>query len=348
MTEVYLIRHAEAEGNAFRRLHGQYDSLLTPRGRRQVECLRRRFENISIDGCFSSDLTRTSLTARSVYLPKNLPLHRDPRLREMHMGQWEDLPFGWLERLDADLMKQLTQDPVHCRIPGGEAFDDYVQRVYEGMVDAASRYDGGTIAVFAHGCVIRGLLIRLFFGGDSAKSSYSENTTVCKLLWNKGVLTYEYLNDSSHLPEELSTYAAQRWWRESNHRRDVNCYFVPYSDQICLPAGLTMPDRDSGGTCFVTMLHDEAVGVVSLGRPEGKMGRIMGMALKDGMEGRMYGDQMLGQAISHFRKLGCTHLAANAGAYPDDLLNRYEFSGEELMRSIDTNCFDWRDSHAKN
>ena len=31
MTTVYLIRHAEAEGNVYRRCHGQYDSLLTER-----------------------------------------------------------------------------------------------------------------------------------------------------------------------------------------------------------------------------------------------------------------------------------------------------------------------------
>ena len=28
---VYIIRHAEAEGNIYRRCHGIYDSLLTPR-----------------------------------------------------------------------------------------------------------------------------------------------------------------------------------------------------------------------------------------------------------------------------------------------------------------------------
>lgn len=39
MTTIYLVRHGEAEGNAFRRIHGQYDSLLTPTGFRQVEAL---------------------------------------------------------------------------------------------------------------------------------------------------------------------------------------------------------------------------------------------------------------------------------------------------------------------
>ena len=347
MTEIYLIRHGEAEGNVFRRLHGQYDSLLTPRGHRQVECLRRRFEGIRIDGCFASDLTRTSLTSRSVYLPKGLPLHRDPRLREVDMGQWEDLPFGWLDRVEPEQMKLLSHDPVHCVIPGGEGFDDYVQRMYEAVVDAAMQYDGGTVAIFAHGCIIRGLLIRLFFGGDSAKSSYSENTSVCKLVYSKGGFDREYLNDNSHLPQELSTYAIQRWWRETGKRREANCWFEPYSDKRPLPAGLAVPDRDSHGAAFVAMLHEEPVGVVSLGSAEGHTGRILGMTLKEGMEGRMYADQMLGQAFSHFRRLGCTRLAANPGRYPDDVLNRYEFGGEDLSRSIDTACFDWRTPNAK-
>ena len=29
MTTIYLIRHAEAEGNLYRRVHGWYDSLIT-------------------------------------------------------------------------------------------------------------------------------------------------------------------------------------------------------------------------------------------------------------------------------------------------------------------------------
>ena len=43
MTEIYLIRHAEAEGNIFRRIHGHYNSLLTPRGFRQAAALGKRF-----------------------------------------------------------------------------------------------------------------------------------------------------------------------------------------------------------------------------------------------------------------------------------------------------------------
>ena len=42
MTKIYLIRHAEAEGNIYRRMHGQYDSRITPNGMRQIAALEKR------------------------------------------------------------------------------------------------------------------------------------------------------------------------------------------------------------------------------------------------------------------------------------------------------------------
>ena len=59
MTRIYIVRHAEAEGNLYRRIHGQYDSLVTPLGYRQIEALSRRFQDIPVDAVYSSDLYRT-------------------------------------------------------------------------------------------------------------------------------------------------------------------------------------------------------------------------------------------------------------------------------------------------
>ena len=49
MTTIYLIRHAEAEGNVYRRCHGQYDSLLTERAYQQLPYLAQRFEDVPLD-----------------------------------------------------------------------------------------------------------------------------------------------------------------------------------------------------------------------------------------------------------------------------------------------------------
>ena len=49
MTTIYLIRHAEAEGNLYRRIHGWYDSLITKNGERQIQALQQRFDSVPID-----------------------------------------------------------------------------------------------------------------------------------------------------------------------------------------------------------------------------------------------------------------------------------------------------------
>lgn len=56
MTTVYLIRHAEAEGNLYRRAQGHYNSTITDRGYRQIAALAKRFADIPIDAVYSSDL----------------------------------------------------------------------------------------------------------------------------------------------------------------------------------------------------------------------------------------------------------------------------------------------------
>ena len=343
MTEIYLIRHAEAEGNVFRRLHGHYDGLLTPRGMKQVKCVEKRFESIRIDACYASDLTRTSLTARSIYVPKGLKLRRDPRFREISCGPWEDQPYGWLDRQDPEQMYRFNYKPREWNVEGAETFDEYSQRFYEGVLEAAQDNDGGTIGIFAHGCVIRSFLMREFFGDDVSKLPYSDNTGVCKLSYDKGKFTYEFINDNSHLPEHLSTFALQKWWRATGRRQDVNFWYKLYEPGMQLAAGVPVPRLDDEGTALVSMLHGEAVGIVSMAAAEGDTGRILGMGLKPELDGRYYGDQLLGCAFSHFRRLGCKDLAIDPGWYPDEIVARYEFDPVTWMRNIHTGIFKWEE-----
>lgn len=343
MTTIYLIRHAEAEGNIFRRLHGQYDSLLTPRGHLQVAVLAKRFENVAIDGCFASDLTRTCLTSRAVYVPKGLPLHRDRRFREVDVGSWEDLPYGYLDNFAAEKMRLFNHNPEAWQVPGSERYDEYTARFLEGMVDAAEQFPGGTIAIFGHGAVIRGTLIRLFYPGRPDDLNYSDNTGVSKLFYDRGRFTYEYLNDNSHIPEQLSTNFIQRWWRATDNRKESAVYDLPLN-QAEVPENLPVPPMEEGGTAVAAMLCGKCVGIASFGAPEGSTGRILGMSLLPGFDGRYYGDQMLGFAFSHFRKLGCTTLWAAPGTYPDDVVARYEFDLRNRQLCIDPGQYRWEDA----
>lgn len=87
MTRIYLIRHAEAEGNLYRIAHGHEEGLITDyRGPRQIRALAQRFRDIPVDAVYASDLIRTQTTAQAISMPKGLPLHPDPAFREIGMG----------------------------------------------------------------------------------------------------------------------------------------------------------------------------------------------------------------------------------------------------------------------
>ena len=100
MTTIYLIRHAEAEGNLYRIAQGQANSSITDRGERQIQALARRFADIPIDAVYASDLYRTCATASAIYKPKGLPLHRRRDLREICVGVWEEKTWGEIARQD--------------------------------------------------------------------------------------------------------------------------------------------------------------------------------------------------------------------------------------------------------
>ena len=94
MTTIYLIRHAEAEGNLYRRIQGHWNGQVTPRGQQQIDALAERFRDVPIDAVWSSDLQRTKDTAGAILKYHDLQLETTPRLREANLGVWEGRPWG--------------------------------------------------------------------------------------------------------------------------------------------------------------------------------------------------------------------------------------------------------------
>ena len=303
MTKIYLVRHAEAEGNVYRRIHGQYDSRITPNGLRQVDALRARFQDIPIDACYASDLNRTCVTARSVYLPKGLELRRDRRFREVNLGRWEDIPFGWLERFEPERMTQFNKEPQLWSVKDSETFPEYTQRFLTALREAAEENDEKTIAVFTHGCVLRG--VQYLLSGNEWPP-YCDNTAVSLLDYENGAFQIEYLNDSSHLSDELSTFARQKWWRTGGDRRDFNMWF------------------ETEGETSYAVLRDRRVGHIRVSGRDCEKGelRIEDIFLEESHRGRALGAQLLGQAVSLARKMGCGTLAATV---PDEMRHALHF-----------------------
>lgn len=294
MTTIYLIRHAEAEGNIFRRLDGQYDARLTANGRRQLEALAKRFSEIPLEAVYASDLYRTRQTALAVAEPNGLTLRLDPRFREVGAGIWEDRPFGEIQRTMPEQYHFFSREPEKWSIPEAETYAQYSARFALALTQTAEAHPGGTIAVVSHGCVISGGLHRLL--GLPHNASTSDNTAVSLLRYEGGVFRAEYLFDNSHLSPAISTRARQRWWREQGGR--FNLWFrhpTPGDEALYDPAHSPRP----GDRVWIAMLEEDAVGYLSIGD------RDLGcLWLKPEYRHRRYGDQLLGQAVVSLRARG--------------------------------------------
>lgn len=292
MTTVYLIRHAEAEGNAYRRIHGQYDSLVTPNGLRQIAALQARFREIPIDRCYASDLYRTRKTAEAVCAPKGLQLSCDARFREVGLGRWEDVPFGYLEEFEAEDMRRFNREPESWHVDGSERYEVYKDRFLQALSERAEENPGGSIAIVTHGCVLRAAQGVLCPG---EKIPYCDNTAVSRLRYDAGRFTVDFLNDSTHLPEEISTFARQRWWRTTETRKDHNLWFT---------------GPDSSGTYHALLGRNPAGFVRVSGGEDGGAGILEAMELLQEHRGQDLGQQLLGMAVSHFRARGVQELTA--------------------------------------
>ena len=294
MTRIYLIRHAEAEGNIYRRLHGQYDSGITPNGLRQIAALEQRFEGLPIDAVWASDLYRTRRTAEAIYRPKGLPLRLDPRFREVHVGAWEDLPFGLLERTEPEALHAFARDPEAWLAPGAERYEAYSSRFAAALTELAEANPGKTLAVFTHGCVLSGGLHKLL--GLPHDASRADNTAVSLLEYEDGVFSPVFLFDNSHLSEAISTQARQRWWRKLGGKfnlwfRDAEPADAARFDPLWAPG--------AGDRTWIACLGDEAVGYVSV--TEQGLSTIW---LRPEFRHRRMGDQLFGQAVLFLRRRG--------------------------------------------
>ena len=215
MTTIYLIRHAEAEGNLYRRIQGHWNGQVTPRGQKQIDALAERFRGVPIDAVWSSDLQRTKDTAGAILKYHDLPLQTTPRLREANLGVWEGRPWGDVEYESPEQMYYFNHDPAKWSIPQCERFPEVQARMRAVLAEIAARYEGQTVAVVSHGVAIRSFLASAL-GIPSEKIDslpHGDNTAVACLRYDGGALTVEYYNDASHLPEELSTFGRQTWWK---------------------------------------------------------------------------------------------------------------------------------------
>ena len=312
MTNIFLIRHAEAEGNIYRRGNGHYNGLVTERGYKQVERLRARFEDIQIDAVYSSDLSRASDTAKAVSVPRGLDINKTEMLREVNLGEWEDVAWGDIEYSYSEMSDKFSNDPALWSVSGSEPYEDVKDRMYKFMTEAAERHNGETIAVVSHGFAIRSLMCLLegIPSSETAKMPYFDNTAVTGITYDNGKFAVEHPGCVSHLDKEHSTLAHQTWWRTELRRNTENLRFIPLNEVAC--SDLLRIFRAKAGARahvdrqYAAFLVDEPIGIVGIDTTKDSKygtGWISYIHVVPVHRDKNFATQLLGLAVSDFRKL---------------------------------------------
>ncbi|WP_431962788.1 histidine phosphatase family protein [Nocardia sp. bgisy134] len=160
---LILLRHGQTEWNASDRMQGQIDTDLTDLGRRQAKEAARELVSRNAIAIVSSDLKRAHDTALALGEHTTVPVVRDPRLRETHLGDWEGLTH--LE-VDADYpgARVAWRLDATYRPPNGESKLEVGARslpVVQELFSERQDWPGRTIILVAHGGLIAALTAAL-------------------------------------------------------------------------------------------------------------------------------------------------------------------------------------------
>lgn len=208
VTKVYLIRHAEAEGNLVPFFQGSLDTALTENGKRQLEFLAERFQHIPLDAIYFSPFQRAQMTAEAVNRYHGLTMIPENDLREINGGSWEGRKTTELHKdfpAEFQLWQKRMQD---FQAPNGDAMTDVYARMHKIMQKIAQENSGRSVAVFTHGCALRNFLSFVEFGSINGimDVGWGDNTAVSLIEYEPDIgWRLVYKNDSSHLPQDAHT-----------------------------------------------------------------------------------------------------------------------------------------------
>ena len=140
-TRLILIRHGETDWNVEGRYQGQADPPLNQQGLAQACQLAQKLRDVGLDVLYSSPLRRALQTAQILAEALDIPLHTEPRLMEIHQGEWQTLLYTEIAARYPELFDRWQTEPWTVTILGGENIAQVQERVYVAVDDILSRHE---------------------------------------------------------------------------------------------------------------------------------------------------------------------------------------------------------------
>ena len=200
MGTLLIVRHGETEWNAAGRIQGHTDIGLSDRGAEQARSLGQRLSGLSIDAAYTSDLKRTSETARLALGDRSIALNETPMLREYHKGEFEGMTMTEIKAQFPDEYPKYLEKDLDYSPKGGESTRVVSARMAEIIGEIKSKHLDETVLVVSHGGALRAAMVSLL--GMPLEGNWSFIFGNCGLTT---IDTFEdnavlrHFNDTSHL-----------------------------------------------------------------------------------------------------------------------------------------------------
>jgi len=155
-----MIRHGRVAQPWPERIYGDLDVPLSEEGRagsrRAAERLAREpLALVVSSGLERADYLARELVARSAADGAAPPLVREPRLREIHRGEWSGLGEDELEARHPGAWRRFWERGGAQPPPGGETLEELARRVSAALEELGARHPGASVAIAAHRWVLR-------------------------------------------------------------------------------------------------------------------------------------------------------------------------------------------------
>ncbi|MCP4933273.1 MAG: alpha-ribazole phosphatase [bacterium] len=154
---ITLLRHGEIKGG--KRFRGSTDDPLTANGFDQMRSATKY--PFTCDLVISSPLIRCASFASELSHKTSVPLLIEPRLKEMHFGDWEGRTSNQVYDDTPKALEQFWSDPQKYPPPKGERLQDFCARVLKAFARLIEHHRDQHLLLVTHGGVIRILLCHL-------------------------------------------------------------------------------------------------------------------------------------------------------------------------------------------
>ena len=161
-TTLVIARHGQSEWNNRSLITGQLNPALSPKGQQQGVALAQCLQGLELAAIYTSALQRTQDTAQPTASAKGLPLIPLAALNEIHLGVLQGRHRDERDPEAQALWAQWQADIWRFRVPGGERFDEFTQRVDEALQQILRQHAGQCVLIVGHRATNRVLLGTLF------------------------------------------------------------------------------------------------------------------------------------------------------------------------------------------